>query len=266
MTYIPALPITLRDMKQIAHEAGEIMKKHFTPFGMKRKIKGDRTPVTLADNEINEMAVRRVRRLSVEVDIIGEEESDRRDSPWILMIDPIDGTFPFTWGMPTSTFMIGLAYRGISVLGVIYDPHTGRMYSAQKGFGAWMNESRLSVSTVAQFDDHPVVGYVSMPGIKYNIRRVCMYLEERGVVLVNFLSIGYMEMMVATGEWAGTIFPWEHTHDTLQGHIIVEEAGGKVTDLFGNPIVYGPENRMRGHIMSNGRIHDLLVDAVRMCN
>jgi myo-inositol-1(or 4)-monophosphatase len=139
------------------------------------------------------------------------------------------------------------------------------MYAAERGEGANMNGVPLKVSRAVTSEDRPIVGYVSWPKCPYNILRVCQYLEERGVTLVNFCSIGYIEVAVATGEFAGTIFPGTSHHDTAPGHVIVEEAGGKVTDVFGNPLHYN-DNKIAGHIMSNGCIHDLMVEAVKACN
>jgi fructose-1,6-bisphosphatase/inositol monophosphatase family enzyme len=181
------------------------------------------------------------------------------------MCDPIDGTFPYTWGMPVSTFMLGVMYERKPVMGVIYDPFTDRMYHAEKGAGAWMNSTPLKVSSATTRKDRPIVGYVSWSGCPYNVLKVCQYLEERGITLVNFCSIGYIEAAVATGEFAGTIFPGTAHHDTAPGHIIVAEAGGKVTDIFGEPLHYS-DNKIAGHLMSNGCIHDLLVAAVKASN
>ena len=163
--------------------------------------------------------------------------------------------------MPVSTFMLGVLYEREPVMGLIYDPFTDRTYCAEKGKGAYLNGKPLSVSKAAKREDRPVVGYVSWPGCPYNVLKVCQYLEDAGITSVNFCSIGYIEAAVATGEFAGTIFPGTKHHDTAPGHIIVAEAGGKVTDIFGKPLHYrGGE--IDGHIMSNGLIHDLIVEAV----
>jgi fructose-1,6-bisphosphatase/inositol monophosphatase family enzyme len=264
MTIEIEAPVSLQSLREIALIAGDIMKANFTHFGMERSVKADITPLTKADTEINALVIDQIRRLSGEVDIIGEEASDRTASPWQIMCDPIDGTFPYTWGMPVATFMLGLMYKRHPVMGIIYDPFTDRMYSAEQGKGAWMNDQALKVSALGQ-GDRPVVGYVSWPGCPYNILKVCQYLEERGVTLVNFCSIGYIEAAVATGEFAGTLFPGTAHHDTAPGHPLVIEAGGMVTDVYGQPLSYR-DNKIEGHIMSNGHIHDLIVEAVKACN
>lgn len=258
-------PVTLDQLREIGYLAGGVMQSYFTHFGMERIVKTDTTPLTKADTEINGLVIDHIRKISHDIDIVGEEESDRTDSPWQIVCDPVDGTFPYTWGMPVSTFMLGLLYERKPVMGVIYDPFTDRMYSAEKGKGAWMNSSQLHVSSVRTAVDRPVVGFVSWPGCPYNVLKVCQYLEDRGITLVNFCSIGYIEAAVATGEFAGTIFPGTAHHDTVPGHIIVTEAGGKVTNMFGEEQHYR-DNKIEGHLMSNGHIHDLLVEAVKTMN
>src|SRR5689334_9508840 len=114
-------PISLVQLRQIATLAGGIMKTYFTHFGMERVVKTDTTPLTVADTEINQLVIDHVRKISGDIDIVGEEQSDRTASPWQVMCDPIDGTFPYTWGMPVSTCMLGLMHNKVPVMGVIYD-------------------------------------------------------------------------------------------------------------------------------------------------
>ena len=250
-------------MREIGYLAGGIMKTYFTHFGMERVVKTDTTPLTKADTEINDMVIEHVRRIAPEIDIIGEERSARLNSPWQIVCDPVDGTFPYSWGMPVATFMLGVLYKHQPMAGVIYDPFTDRMYSAEVGKGAWMNDKKLRVSKVSKKEDRPIVGYVSWPGCPFNVIGACAFLESRGVTLVNICSIGYLEVAVANGEFAGTIFPGTAYHDTAPGHVIVEEAGGLVTDILGNPLKY-EDGKIQGHIMSNGRIHELLVSGMRI--
>ena len=264
MTVQISAPVSLENLRDIALIAGDIMKANFTHFGMDRVVKSDTTPLTEADTKINQLVIDRIRQLSSDIDIIGEEASDRTASPWQIMCDPIDGTFPYTWGMPVATFMLGLMYKRHPVMGIIYDPFTDRMYSAEQGKGAWMNDRALKVSALGQ-DDRPVVGYVSWPGCPYNILKVCQYLEERGVTLVNFCSIGYIEAAVATGEFAATLFPGTAHHDTAPGHTLVIEAGGMVTDVYGYALSC-LDNKYEVRSMSHLHLTDLHCEAVKACN
>ena len=267
MEKFSAAPVQMRQMIELAYLAGGIMKTYFTHHGMERIVKTDTTPLTAADTEINDLVVDHIRKLSSDIDIIGEERSDRTNNPWQIMCDPVDGTFPYSWGMPVSTFMLGLSYEREPVAGVIYDPFTDRLYYAEKGVGAWMRtggkDHLLTVSKVTR-KDRPIIGYCSWPGSPYHIMRTCVLLEELGYTMINLCSIGYIEVAVANGEFAATLFPGTKHHDTAPGHIIVEEARGVVTDVFGKPLHY-TDNKIAGHIMSNGLVHDDIVRAVAAC-
>ncbi len=259
------LPISLADMKSMALVAGDIMKVHFVSHGIRRDVKEDHTPFTIADQLINAMVIERVQQIDATVDIIAEEASARTASDWQIACDPIDGTFPYTWGSPISTFMLALLHKGVVMASVIYDPFTDRMYTAERSKGAFMNEQPIQVSHKT-FDENPVLGYVSWQNCGTNMHAVCGHLERHGFQLVNFCSIGYFEAMVATGELVGTIFPQRKPmsfHDTAPGHLLVEEAGGIVTDLLGYPQNYLREE-FRGHIMANSiEMHNILLEAVK---
>lgn len=264
---LPKFPLTPTHVKNIAKCAGVIMKKHFKDFGISREVKSDTTPLTLADTETNEFVLKTVRNFCPDIDIKGEEGSDRRGSLWRVIFDPIDGTFPFTWGMPVSTFMLALIYDGEPVMSVIHDPfvgNDGRTYFAEKGKGCYLNDRLLRVSSVNTPQERPIIGYVSWPKSPFHILRVCQRLEEWGFTCINLASIGYVDVAVAAGEFVGVVFPGNNLRDTAAGHLIVQEAGGMATDLFGNPLDYHGED-VKGHIFSNGKVHDVLLDAVKAC-
>lgn len=258
-------PITRERMELIARYAGDVMKLYFRSHGMERDTKSDKTPLTVADTTINATVIRWAKQLDPSIDIVGEEESCRTASPWQIVCDPIDGTFPFTWGVPVSTFMICLIYKGVVMISVIYDPWQDRMFAAEVGKGAYLNGKKLSVSKVT-VKDNPVVGYVSWHNCGMNMHAILGALESQGFQLINFCSIGYIEAMVATGELAGTIFPQRKFgafHDTAPGDLLVTEAGGVVTDLAGEPQNYTRE-AFNGHIMANSpTMHATLLEAVK---
>ena len=261
------LPISLEQMVSIARQAGVIMKEHFQPFGMVRKVKDDETPLTVADTAVNRMVINCVQAIDPSIDILGEEESLRTESDWQIACDPIDGTFPFTWGTPISTFMLALLHKGEVMASVIFDPFMNRMYTAEKGKGAFINGKPISVSTDGM-SDRPVIGYVSWQNCGTDMHAICGFLESIGFQAVNYCSIGYFEAMVANGELVGTIFPQRKLlsfHDTAPGDLLVTEAGGIVTDLNGDPQDY-LRDEFRGHIMANTwKIHNILFNAVKRC-
>ena len=121
----------------LARRAGDLMRANFS-LGTKKSWKEDHSPLTVTDTAINEMVIEAVRDAYPGHAVIGEEESygDGRLADWTWVCDPIDGTIPFSHGYSTFAFSLGLAHRGESVLGVVYDAMFDRLVVARKGQGA----------------------------------------------------------------------------------------------------------------------------------
>ena len=120
--------------KSVALEAGDIMRKY---FGKKpdSHLKANNTIVTVADEEINDLVIKRVTERYPAHDIDGEEASQRRGSKYVWACDPIDGTTSFIMGLPVSVFSLALVIDGQSEVGVIYAPFSDHLYWASRGCG-----------------------------------------------------------------------------------------------------------------------------------
>ncbi len=173
---------------------------------------------------------------------------------WVC--DPVDGTVPFSHGIPVSTFSLALTKNGESILGVVYDPFQDRLYSALKGEGAFLNGKKISVSSASQFKG-TVGEYEMFEHSKYNLNKLQERFVFEGVKLMSFCSVIYPSMLVAAGELAFVVFPLTNAHDGAAVKIIVEEAGGRVTDIFGEDQKY--DTKINGFIASNGILHKQLV-------
>lgn len=243
----------------MAKNAGEIMQRHFS-LGMRKLWKTDSTPVTETDLAINKHLIERVHETFPSHDILAEEESDlSQKSDYVWVCDPVDGTIPFSHGIPTCVFSLALTYRGESILGVVYDPFLDRMFFAEKGQGAFLNGQKISVSKEKALKNS-VICSEHWRGWIYDLSGVAQALDERGSILLKPCSITYMASLVATGDCLATIFPGTHPHDTAAIKVIIEEAGGKVTDLDGNEQRY--DRPIKGHVASNGVVHDELLELV----
>src|SRR5256885_5998739 len=107
---------------ELAYKAGKIIQENFS-LGMTRELKEkDTSPVTIFDTEINRMVIEVLHKEFPQHRIIGEEESHKVDSEYVWFCDPIDGTIPFTSGIPIATFSLALTKNWVPILGVIYDP------------------------------------------------------------------------------------------------------------------------------------------------
>ncbi len=244
----------------LARRAGALIRQNFM-LGMKKEWKEDDSPVTRTDVAINQMVIDAVTKEFPGHDILAEEGSNfSGTSEYVWVCDPVDGTIPFSHGIPTCVFSLALTRDGAPILGVIYDPFMDRMFFAQKGGGAFLNGKKISVSG-ARVLQNSLFGLSSRKGSAIDLSGLKEALEEKHARIIDICSITYMAALVASGEFCGTLFCGTKSHDTAAVKVIVEEAGGKATDLFGNEQRY--DRDIKGHIISNGILHEELVRAVR---
>lgn len=246
--------------KGIASYAGKIMLKYFNQDNG-ANYKGDKTIVTLADTEINSYLIKRVKEKYPDHCVDGEEEQFGK-SDYVWVCDPVDGTAMYARHIPVAVFSLALVIDGISVVGVVYDPFTDSLYTAIKGQGAFKNNKQIRVNDYSLEDIRTVCHCDMWSKAKYN---VCNVFEElRKVTRLNDIgSITRASCLVTTGDYSLTIFTGtEHKHcDIAAVKVIVEEAGGKVTDLFGNEQRY--DRSIKGALISNGKVHNEVVEVIK---
>jgi fructose-1,6-bisphosphatase/inositol monophosphatase family enzyme len=244
--------------RELAHEAGAIMREHFRP-GVAHRSKGDGSPVTLADEAINDLVIAQVLAHFPQDGVIGEEGSTPAgSSARVWVCDPIDGTMPFTMGMPTNLFSLALVEDGDPVLGVLYDPYLDRLYEAVKGEGARVNDAPLHVSDTSLGD-----GILSIPDVQFGLTDVAGLASEvlaGGSRIMAIGSITYVAALVASGQIAACVFPGTTVWDIAAVKVIVEEAGGRVTDIDGLDQRY--DRSINGALISNGHAHAELLQLV----
>lgn len=243
--------------ESFARRAGAIIKENFT-LGMAKEWKSDNTPVTETDYLINSMLIKEVRNNFPSHSIKSEEETDfdgRSEYTWVC--DPLDGTIPFSHGIPICTFSLALVRNGESILGVAYDPFGDRLFSAVRKEEAHLNNKKIHVSNIKILRG-AAANCEIFDTAQYDINELVKYLRtNKGVKVMSLCSVIYSAMLVAAGEFGFVIFPHHTVHDAAAVKIIVEEAGGRVTDLFGNDQKYDQETN--GFIASNGILHNKLV-------
>ena len=237
----------------LAAKAGVIMRKNFT-LNMKKEWKDHRSPVTETDMEINDLVLKEIKKHFPDHSILSEEGDDFSvDSEYVWICDPVDGTHNFSHGIPTASFALALTHHGEPVLSVVLDPFMDRMFTAEKGKGAQLNGHPIEVNKNAGLKK-TVIGC----GKTKAVRNLFPFMDttySHGVSFITGLSIHYMCAMVAAGEFSAAIFGGTSAHDMTAGKLLVEEAGGKATDIFG--IVPERFDRdMEGQICSNGILHD----------
>lgn len=250
----------LKFAKALAYEAGEIMRKYF--LATKTEWKSDNTPLTQADTEINRLVIERIAAEFPEHSVLGEEESAMKSDTLVWVCDPVDGTMPYSHGLPISTFSLALCEDGVPQVGVVYDPFMDRLFYATTGGGAFCNDEKIQVNS------HPlchalvdIAGFPSTNPVVVADGGLATKIFESGAKVTSLWSTVLPSCLVAGGLYEATILNIPSPQDPAAIKVIVEEAGGKVTDLFGNDQRYdGPT---KGFIASNGVIHDELVRMVR---
>lgn len=223
-------------------------------MGMKKQWKANETPVTKTDIAINKMVIDGVKKNFPGHDVLGEEASHLKNhGEFVWVCDPVDGTIPFSHGVPCFVFSLALVHRGVPILGVIFDPVLDRLLFAEKGTGTLFNGKKIRVSKHGM--NHAALCWCS--------NRLVWPLMEKfpNCFPLNFYSFVYGGMLVPLGEFVAALYVGPFAHDAAAIKIVVEEAGGKVTDLNGRDQRYdGP---VRGCLVSNGVVHKDLVKIVK---
>lgn len=244
--------------KEFAYQAGEVMLKHFK-VGVESSEKDDLTIVTKADQEINDLLIKAVSDKFPDHSILGEEKSLDNKSEHVWLCDPVDGTVPFSKGLPISVFSLAYVEGGVPLVGVVYDPFTKRLYSAVKGEGAYLNNELIKVSD-KKLDYKATMDIEWWPEAQYDIDSVCHNLSmETGVYVLHLGSVIQAACMVASGQLEAGVFAGTKgkSVDMAAVKVIVESAGGLVTDIYGKSVKYYQD--IEGAIISNGLIHEELV-------
>ena len=246
--------------KNIAYKANEIMLKYYN-CDKKSDYKNDNTIVTIADKKINNYLIKEVKVKYPNHSVDGEEESIG-SSDYVWICDPIDGTAMYAREIPVCVFSLALSIKGKIVVGVVYDPFNDNMYYASLGNGAYKNDLKIHVNNYNLDDKESLVHYDMHPSFEYDIYDVIKELEKR-TYIVSIGSVIRACMCIAEGNFNLAIFPGTiHKNcDIAAVKIIVEEAGGTVTDLFGNDQRY--DKNINGAIISNGIVHNEVVDLIK---
>lgn len=252
----------------LAKECGDIIIANFNP-GMEKEWKTDDTPLTVTDVTINNDVCAAISRDYPHIRVIGEEKSiEIPTTEYAILCDPVDGTIPFSHGLPISTFCIAVLKDGVPIAGVIYDPFLQRMWHAERDKGSFLGKKKICVSDKQNLEHAMVYAGVLHPKVfnsLYNPLLVISELARNKAITTDVFSIAYFGGLVACGEFDATIHPVTQGWETAAMQIIVEEAGGKATDIHGNNLHYNLQGEIQGHIISNGKIHDALVNLVQEC-
>jgi myo-inositol-1(or 4)-monophosphatase len=243
---------------KMAREVGRLLRGHFGR-DIRVKEKGDRDLVTDIDLKAEKKIIRLIKKNYPEDNILSEESEQatfNSDFKWV--IDPIDGTHNYIRGIENFGTSIALAHKDRVVLGVIHLPMSDELYFASKDGGAFLNQRKISVSrrtlgettlvydSTIRLNKGPMLKYLNrLADEVFNIRMFGSTVRS-----LTYVAAGRADLEVEYNDK-----PW----DFAAGLLLVEEAGGRATDLKGKRWTLDS----KGYIASNGRIHRQVVRFLR---
>ncbi len=251
-------PELIAFMETIAREAGAILAGHFGRLdGDAVDFKGKRDLVTVADREAEALLTRRIRAHCPGHSIVAEEEGTTEGSDGTWFVDPLDGTTNFVHGIPVFAVSLGFVAGGVMEAGVVHAPLLSETYTAVRGGGAFRNGRTIRVSMAAD-----VSSALLATGFAYrleelpddNVSRFAHLVRRaRGIRRFGAASLDFA--WVADGRfdafWELHLSPW----DVAAGALLVEEAGGRVTDFAG-----GTDWLLGRRVLaSNGALHGAML-------
>ena len=250
-----------------ARMAGDRVLKYYKENNFETNHKEDESPITCADIESNRILMQELGRTGIP--ILSEEEKDfpdRTSQSKIWIIDPIDGTSDFVKHTDEFTIMIALIEDNQAKLGVIYGPVFDAIYVWEKGKGAYEFKQgkwkKFAVDSVDVISDVKVL--CSRNNLTDMERNFFDFLKPKSITPKGSsfkavgIALGIAELYLT---FTDRIRQW----DTAAYYGLVYEAGGKVTDLEGNPFVYNTENlfHAKGILITNGVLHDKIIEKIK---
>ena len=259
------LPVSLRMLKNTLVEAAkagaaEIQRFFNSSFQISNK-EGVNNLVTEADHASEKAIIDIIKSKFPDHYILSEEAGEIiQDSTYKWIIDPIDGTVNFAHGIPLNCVSIGIEHNNEMILGAVYNPHMNEFFLAEKGKGATLNDKAIQVSKETEVMKACLVTgfpytYINIPNGPLEI---FSRLIRKGVPVRRLGSAAIDLCWVACGRFDGFYEHKLESWDSAAGFLIVEEAGGKVTDFDGkrfSPYQYKI-------VATNGKIHEELLDVI----
>ncbi len=270
MTCDPRERAALLDLaKSLARAAGTLQRERYeTKLAIETKSVA-LDLVTEVDKQCEALIVEGIRAARPQDAIVAEEggnyETQKRDIPssrdWTWIIDPLDGTTNFAHGYPCFAVSIGIEYRSVREVAVVYEPLRDELFHALRDAGAFRNDRPIRVSDETQLERAMLTtGFAydihqntddNLDLFRRFIKRARALRRDGSAALdLCFVACGRFD-----GYWEKSLNPW----DVSAGLLLVEEAGGRISDYAG-----GPAPRSGAQIVaSNGKIHNAMLDLLQ---
>lgn len=247
-----------RVLFRAADESGEVLERGFR---RKKKVmrKADHSLVTDTDFKSEEVIMRHIRKNFPDHAILSEESGGEIGDEYSWLIDSLDGTGNFVRGIPFFSVSIAVLFRRKPILSVVYNPVLDTYYRAEHKKGAYCNKKRIHVNRTK--NPNRAILLLNKGRGPQNFRKWLIYLERLSKELKTVRVYGSANLetcLVAQGSFEGYINIGSHIWDQLPGTLIVEEAGGRVTDLEGARFGFGAKEVLATNRVIHRKIFNLL--------
>lgn len=248
-------------VENLVKQAGDVLLSHFGEDEQLVKVRSSvKDAVTRYDKMVDELIIQEIREKFPHHSILTEESGFLKGSPeWLWIVDSLDGTSDFANSNPLFSVCIAVIHKGELLLGTVYAPAIGEFYLAERGKGAYLNQRRIHVSETSELGQSYL--FYCEGGERDRLRTGSIlgkvYPEVMDIRKLG--SAGLETAWVAAGKgeayFTTKIEPW----DVAPGVLLVQEAGGKVTDFEGRPW----KLERNDLLFSNGRVHQTMLSLLQ---
>jgi myo-inositol-1(or 4)-monophosphatase len=247
-------------IENLARKAGDILMKHFRRDWALLKVRSTaKEAATIYDKEVDSLIIEEIKRHYPHHSLLTEESGFLKGDPdWLWIVDSLDGTGDFADFNPLFSVCLALMHQSELLLGTVYAPAIDEFYFAEKGQGAYLNGVQIRVSDVSDLS-HSYIFYCE--GGERNRGRTGELLHKVYPQVIDIRKLGSAGLetaWVAAGKgeayFTTRISPW----DVAPGVLLVQEAGGKVSDFQGNP--WKPQTS--DLLFSNKKLHEKILGLI----
>ena len=228
------------------------------------RFKAGREVVTQVDRDVERLIAERILADFPDHAVIGEEfgRSGAEDAATVWHVDPVDGTLNYALGIPIFSVSVAVVRDGVTVAGAVLDPLQDELYVAARGEGAWRDDQRLVVSergtlreAIGSLHSSRRGRFVQNAQILQQLHLSIGKLRRLGSVALElaYVARGTFDVLLTSKREA------QNLYDVAAGVLLIEEAGGRVTDGCGRPFAEGDGEL----VASNGRVHDEVLALIR---
>lgn len=245
----------------LAKKSGEILMDYYAKKDVDFERKGYNDVATAADKESEKAIIEEIDKRFPEHSILAEESgATQKGAKYRWIIDPLDGTSNFKHKVPIFCVSIALEIDEEIHCGIVYNPAINELFVAEAGKGAYFNDSRISVSDADQSEFSLfATGFIPYPGVLEKNLKVFEHFMKTGHLVRRFgsaaIDLAYTACGRFDGFWEFNLNPW----DIAAGMLLVEEAGGRVTDALGGKMTFESDSI----VASNGKMHEKMLKLIQ---